>query len=159
MAQSTEIMRPFQTKRIDGTPRYRPPKGVKSAAQNSRRGNGRRPRGMDGRSLEGRRLTELVEAYTAGIEPLDEPTMAIARGAALMSLKLERFEERTTRGEDIDTDRLQRLSNALNRAILALSRLKQAQTAQATEQPTLAQHVAALAARKAERHSSDPPLQ
>ena len=77
-----------------------------------------------------------------------------------MSLKLERFEERTTRGEDIDTDRLQRLSNALNRAILALSRLKQAQTAQAaTEQPTLAQHVATIAARKAERHSSDPPLQ
>jgi hypothetical protein len=150
-------MKPFQAKRIDGTLRYRV---SRNPQQRSKRGNGNRPHGMMGTSSEARRVAELVEAFTAGIEPLDEPTLAIARGAALMAMKLERFEERTTRGEDVDTDMLQRVSNSLNRAILALSRLKQAQTAQAaTEQPTLAQHVATIAARKAERHSSDPPLQ
>ena len=122
------------------------------AKSKSRRANGKNARGMDGRSAEARRLTELIEAFSAGIEVIDEATLAVIRGAALMAQQLERLEERVTRGEEIDEMKLQRLSNSLTRLILGLNAMKTKQPPQSRSADSLGGHLAALVAkRRAER--------
>jgi hypothetical protein len=143
-------MQPLSEIKADGS--RRDPRSIhgKPKRCRSRRANGKSPRGVDRRSSEARRLGELIEAFGAGIEQIDEPVLAVIRGAALMAQQLERLEEKVTRGETIDEMRLQRLSNSLTRALVALNHLK-ATPKNESAAGMLAGHLAAIAARRAER--------
>jgi hypothetical protein len=109
---------------------------------------------MDGRSAQGRRLKELVEIYSRDIEPLDEQTEAMVRASAMMALQLERLEERITRGEDIDEERMQRLTNSLARRTDKLDRMKAksspAESSSSSGVSALQRHLEKLAAQAEE---------
>jgi hypothetical protein len=140
-------VKPFQSRRIDGQRRYSAGTVPK---RRSKRANGNKPRGFNGNSAEARRIAELVESFAVGIPtPIDEPTLAIVRGAALMAQQLERIEERVTRGHKIDEQRLLRLSGAIARAVITLNAMKpKASDGGGPGGITLEEHLAAVAARR-----------
>jgi hypothetical protein len=105
----------------------------------------RKPRGASAR-----RVPALIEAYTRGIEPLDEAVLATARSAALLTVRMDAYEAKIARGVDVDDHVLQRVSNSLSRALLALQRLKP-KPSSGGPAADLGDHLAAIAQRRAER--------
>jgi hypothetical protein len=142
-------MRPFSDVKPDGT--LRDPRAVaarlnKAKASRSRRTNGKVP--FDQRSSQARRLDDLMRAYTSGVEHIDEVVLILARSAACMTVRVEKFEEQIAKGHDVDDHILQRVSNSLTRALLGLNRLKASKQVEGTAGITLAEHLEQLAKRR-----------
>jgi hypothetical protein len=142
-------MRPFSDVRADGT--LRDPRAVaarlaKAKASRSRRTNGKAP--YDQRASHARRLSDLEASYLCDFEAPSEAAVAIARGAALASLRIERIEAREMAGQEIDDERLVRLMGAINRSVQALAALRPKQLSGSKRTDDLDAHLAAIAARK-----------
>jgi hypothetical protein len=90
-------MRPFQDRKLDGSPRHRHAIG-KISAQQSKVTNGRGllP-GVDHRSALARRLADLIAGYRQGLGELDERQMALVESAAMCSVQLERMQAQIIR--------------------------------------------------------------
>jgi hypothetical protein len=164
-------MRPFSRVRADGTLRQTQAQAAarlaamkKAAAKTARskRANGKLFK-IDMRSQRGRRLTELIAAYSFGLDLEDEMTAGLVKSTASIALEAEGLEEKSERGETIDNFAFARLINTRERNLQKLRVMRQAQVkAQAPAQgapseasATLARYLMAMAARekakKAER--------
>ena len=58
------------------------------------------------------------------IPELSEAAMAMARGVALASLRVERYERREMAGKDVDDEVITRLLGGISRAVVALCAMK-----------------------------------
>jgi hypothetical protein len=142
-------MRPFSDVRADGT--LRDPRAVaarlaKAKASRSRRTNGKAP--YDQRASHARRLSDLEASYLRDFEAPSEAAVAIARGAALASLRIERIEAREMAGKEVDDERLVRLMGAVNRSVQALAALRPKTSSDRRPGLSLEQHLEEMAARK-----------
>jgi hypothetical protein len=116
-------MRPFQDRRLDGTPRFRVAAASLPAAQRTRRANGKLV--ANGNSARGRRERELLREYSRGFEgELDERTMSLIRSTVTVCLELEALEDKGARGEVIDTLALNRLVNTHRRSLQRLEAMR-----------------------------------
>jgi hypothetical protein len=117
----------------------------------SRVSNGKFPPG-DRRSATSRRFEDLTTAHLAGLgAPLDEGTLALARSAAMTTMRLERIEARAIEGQEIDDERLVRLAGVLARTLAALNSLKSKERPSSDARSDLARHLEKMAERKKAR--------
>jgi hypothetical protein len=114
---------------------------------------------MNWRSARARRFRDLVRAHLDGIDDPDAGAIALARSAALASLKVESLQARILSDEDVDDAMFARLCDSHGRALRRLAMLKAtAQAKQAKAQPpaqgassaasTLAAYLTAMKARE-----------
>jgi hypothetical protein len=125
-------------------------KEPKKPRARSRVSNGKFPPG-DRRSAMSRRFEDLTTAYLGGLdEPLDEGTLALARSAAMTTMRLERIEARAIEEQEIDDERLVRLAGFLGRTLTALNALKAKARPSGDPRSNLQRHLEEMAQRKAE---------
>jgi hypothetical protein len=124
-------MRPFSKRKASGEPRfsYKPAKPTARAKVSN---NSLLLRGVNYRSSMARRFRDLARAYVAGIWAPDEPTLALARSAALAAMRLEQLQASVIGNEEVDDLKFVRLSGSLSRTLAALRALK------ARQQPSIA---------------------
>jgi hypothetical protein len=86
--------------------------------------------------------------HLGGIDEPDEAAIALAKTAALASMRLERIEEREIKGEPVDDERFSITVGLLGRSLRALAALKAKQVQPVVENTAadLAAHLAQLAA-------------
>jgi hypothetical protein len=159
-------MKPFQAKRLDGSPRYRVATAQKSASNRSKATNGAAPYNM--RTAPGRRLRDLAVIYLDGLpEPLDEPTVALARAGALACTRLETLECKVAKGEQVNDLAIVRLAGVLSRTLAALAALKEKAKVQPAQPPPtvgnssfaespLGRHIRELIAQRPQKPASHP---
>jgi hypothetical protein len=109
------------TLRVSGKKVLRVHAALKKAVTQAKRTNGRPP--FDKRGSQARRIFDLMRDYLGRDVP-DEAALALARAAALTTVRIERLEEREVKGLEIDDERLVRLSGSLARTLTALRALK-----------------------------------
>jgi hypothetical protein len=97
------------------------------------------------------RFAKLVRAYGKGLDPLGAHELAIVRSAAATSLELEALHEAMRNGEKVNAKALTRLTNSNERLLRMLQKLRKpiAARADAPSVPSLGEHLARLAQRKA----------
>jgi hypothetical protein len=140
-------MRPFQDRKLDGSPRHRHAIGKISAQQSHvTNGRGLLPK-VDHRSALARRLADVIASYREGLGVLDERQMALIKSAATCSVQLERMQAAIIRDEPVDVRLLVRLTNTQTRALQALGEAKEKAQAQPAGDPIsrLRQHLERLA--------------
>jgi hypothetical protein len=106
--------------------------------------------GVDGRSEQGRRYFDLMVSFASdlgGVEGLSEAEMAVVRQAAALTAQSERMQAGVLNDTGVDAEQLTRLLNSQQRALKALAAIGRRRAEKA--KPTLAQHLAAKAAREA----------
>jgi hypothetical protein len=144
------LMRPFSEFKATGERRHR------AKAVQPKKGRARStnrilvlPRGVEARSSQARRFRDIVRAALDGVEPT-QAAVALARSCALASLRLDAIQAQIFGDGDVDDLKLVRLAGVVARSQAALAAMKgKAATHGPTE--TLAQHLAELARRGAEK--------
>jgi hypothetical protein len=145
-------MEPFSPRRANGELRHRPkavaPKKGRSRVTN----NALFLPGAD--RAKARRFRDLIRAYTAGIETLDQPVLMLAKSAALASLRIERLQAQVVGDQDVDDGKLVRLTGVLGRTLSALRAMKpMAQDEHRAD--SLEAHMAQIVARREAKRESE----
>jgi hypothetical protein len=102
-----------------------------------------------------RRLAELTASFLREFPDPPEAAVALARGAALASIRLENYERREAAGAEISDRYLVLLMGSISRAMTALAAMRPKLQVERSS-TDLASHLAAIAARRrqAEREAA-----
>src|SRR4051812_37277951 len=73
--------------------------------------------GIDYRTLTIRRFKDLIRTYSDDYEITTEADQSLVRMAAALALKAEQMQAALVRGEPVDSDKLNRLTGTLHRAL------------------------------------------
>ena len=126
IARKLRRVKPFSKLKANGELRIRSrrPGGEKAIAPKKGRAHATNTifslRGVDGHSSTARRFRDLLRDALAGIDDPDQGAIALARAAALASLRIERLQSRIIGDEDIDDLRFAKLTAALGARAVCL---------------------------------------